>query len=117
MFDQDHIFFFHLQRVGEEQGWYCLWRLGRVTEAEDLCIAMEIEVPVRHTLKQTGFPSWGTGKSALAVGVSADPLGPRWVVERKEEDEWSWPGGPTRRVPCFSSHQLFMVLGRSALGR
>lgn len=58
MFNQD-IFFFHLRRVGEEQGWYCLWFLGRETEAEDLCIAMEIEEQCQAHSKRTRLPVLG----------------------------------------------------------
>lgn len=118
MFNQDNIFFFFtLGELGKNRSGIAFSFLAEKLRQRTCALPWRLRYSVRHTLKETGFPSWGTGKSALAVVVSTDLLGPRWVVEGKEEDAESWPVGPTRRAPCFSPHQLFMVLGRSASGR
>lgn len=88
-------FFFHLQRVGEEQGWYCLWCLGRVTEAEDLCIAMEIEVRRQAHSKTNRLPVLGQREVSPGSGGQRRPAGPQ--VGGREE------GGGRMVLACGSN--------------
>lgn len=85
MFNQD-IFFFTFGESGKNRGGIAFGFLAGKLRQRTCALPWRSRDSARHTLKETGFPSWGTGRSALAVVVTAEALGSRWAVEGKEED-------------------------------